>query len=1141
MRPFDLVNLYLHASNKQEARRLSDQLFSAVACAGEDAIFIGDWNATPEEEPAVGPLRSGGFHLADDVADPFQRQQPTRTNGRHIDYALHTSNLFPRDREQVAGPADHHLVVYSFDVFEDEPVFKVAPPRKLLAKEPVQSDVREQAFPQEAFDQALHLRQVQRAWDLLSDAAESLLKPEPGRKRSVIPRPTVPPKAPVKQDALQSMLERRLRRLHRRICEFQKGNAPWSLLRNIRDDIASLQNRCPELSEFRDVNEDLERAVVTCIQKEMEAAKQGRLDCWQASMDEDDQALIRWVKGADACNEPTDDDVRVPVHPQLKAEFFAGKWKQIWCPETLPDAHGVDPFLSWIPEGGFSCPRPSLTGLGLKHFATKTLGRAAGADGWLAEQWVLLPQAFFDALASLWELVLATSVLPKQWTHVRCVLIPKDVGFRPISVASLAWRVGMGAVLQQISSWIDEWAPVELTGGLVGRCASQAHESLHASLGQNVLYGAKLDIAKCFDHVHIAQSLRIWQRLGAPASIIAVLSSFYGSQVKTMEWQGVSAKESFSCKRGLLQGCPCSGALLAGLMATWVHHMKSQGASVQLSVFADDRTMWSSALNELQIAVRESEAMDQVFGFSLNNAKCEFFCKCSRSRAAALKAWSSSSQRRWPVCRTFKLLGVWYNTTKARRTPVCPQVCAMVKARLRRLRTATKNQGRKRHLVRSLVISLFAHTGAWTTVSKQVQSKWRTAVETAIMGRLHSHRSRFLAWAAYLGPDCDPEFALDCKVMQHELWRLRRDLSVISQVSELRSLSRAPSRQRSARFTEVLNKWRWQPLSEMQYGTPCVVVDLLFDGAQTVKAAMRAGWELCLWANEPRAGQVDPAKAPVLKQHCAWLKSVGAVSRDPDGFTRHHITWHCPCVQVDSDRPALPTCKSEERLLLKCLPRAPRPPCRGDTDHDVCEQLLSLLRQARSSDARKVLVATDGSSRALSGQKRASWSCASGDRFSAFVLPGLDQHSHAAEAWAVLKVLQAAQATQTAVCVLCDCLSVVRNAVRVRRGGPLPAGSPGLWKEIALTSPASEIVWIPAHDRHPEWTPPFDGDPDECRALNRVADREAQSTAAAAVRSLKPWQAMQHAAAMWSQAALLRQRDALKWLELLVRPSSPDA
>ena len=84
-------------------------------------------------------------------------------------------------------------------------------------------------------------------------------------------------------------------------------------------------------------------------------------------------------------------------------------------------------------------------------------------------------------------------------------------------------------------------------------------------------------------------------------------------------------------------------------MATWVHHMKSQGASVQLSVFADDRTLWSSVLNELANVVHESEAGDQVFGFSLNNARGDFFCKCSRSRATALKAWSCSSQRRWPV------------------------------------------------------------------------------------------------------------------------------------------------------------------------------------------------------------------------------------------------------------------------------------------------------------------------------------------------------------------------------------------------------------------------------------------------------------------------------------------------------------
>ena len=112
------------------------------------------------------------------------------------------------------------------------------------------------------------------------------------------------------------------------------------------------------------------------------------------------------------------------------------------------------------------------------------------------------------------------------------------------------------------------------------------------------------------------------------------------------------------------------------------------------------------------------------------------------------------------------------------------------------------------------------------------------------------------------------------------------------------------------------------------------------------------------------------------------------------------------------------------------------------------------------------------------------------------MLPGLDQHSHAAEAWAVLKVLQAAQTVGFPVCVFCDCLSVVRNAVRARRGGPLPVGSPGLWKEIAVTSPASEITWIPAHDRHPDWVPPFQADTEGLCALNRIVDREAPGSAA---------------------------------------------
>ena len=86
-RPFNLVNRYLHASDRASAVQLADSLFRLLHQSGEDCLFIGDWNNTPEQQPAVGPLQNGSLHAADDVAGSSCVTIPTRTDGRHIDYA----------------------------------------------------------------------------------------------------------------------------------------------------------------------------------------------------------------------------------------------------------------------------------------------------------------------------------------------------------------------------------------------------------------------------------------------------------------------------------------------------------------------------------------------------------------------------------------------------------------------------------------------------------------------------------------------------------------------------------------------------------------------------------------------------------------------------------------------------------------------------------------------------------------------------------------------------------------------------------------------------------------------------------------------------------------------------------------------
>ena len=199
-----------------------------------------DWNRTPEEEPALAPLRSGQLHLADAVGGLEAQVTPTRLGqaARHIDNALHSMRIVPIARSQERGVADHTLIAYDFQVGELEPFYQVAPRRQLQVNEEVEDQTLNSAFDADLYDRLLSQDQIQEAWNMLSDCAEELLLPKPGRKRSTIPQPVQAAQRPVQADCLQSMLERRLRRALRRVLESHKPQAPLCLSRKISRDLA---------------------------------------------------------------------------------------------------------------------------------------------------------------------------------------------------------------------------------------------------------------------------------------------------------------------------------------------------------------------------------------------------------------------------------------------------------------------------------------------------------------------------------------------------------------------------------------------------------------------------------------------------------------------------------------------------------------------------------------------------------------------------------------------------------------------------------------------------------------------------------------------------------------------------------------
>lgn len=131
---------------------------------------------------------------------------------------------------------------------------------------------------------------------------------------------------------------------------------------------------------------------------------------------------------------------------------------------------------------------------------------------------------------------------------MRCVLIPKQDGsLRPISVTSIAWRVGVSAVLQHLQEWMDLWLPPYLLGGLKARGVREAHELLHHDVlsainSDRFLTGAKLDVRKCFDSVLPCQVLTIWQHLGAPMEVVRLLDHFYQFSLRRFETKDAVAR-----------------------------------------------------------------------------------------------------------------------------------------------------------------------------------------------------------------------------------------------------------------------------------------------------------------------------------------------------------------------------------------------------------------------------------------------------------------------------------------------------------------------------------------------------------------------------------------------------------------------
>ena len=1156
-RPMMVVNVYIHANDREAGTTLIEALFEYLAGLGEDYVVLGDYNREMGEHPVSTMLAAGLVYPLYEGPIPAEPRGTHRGlkgyTGRYIDFGLGSPAVLGRARGQLLGPADHDLVYYDIDVACRDQPWRWAP-RAPLQTQRVQWDEQWRAAAP-AFRAAVAQHDAAAAWGVLSDAAEAALT-DPGEegkgarasnrrgaKRAATARPQQRDPHSAKAPAFQTLLERRLRRLVRRVEELQKPGNHTELETKTTASIKELASVLPSLHEYPGHGQAGCAFLQELAQGEADRASRARIAKWREDLQLDLARMARWVAGPGP-------ESTTPIHafgddpdPTAMATAAAASWGDMWNRASKPDASELEALLQGLTPPSACTVRLQVTAMALQKRAGAARRKAAGLDDWTAEQWSALPLDFFQAMADVWNLVLGGAAMPPAWAQVRIALIPKEGGdWRPLAIATLAWRLGVSELIHQTSAWVESWMPDELFGGIGGRGIDQIHERLaeelaSAKYGDQPLAGYKADIRKCFDGVAPDIALMALHWVGAPSELVQVLTDFYSRQQRWLSVRGSFAPGAVPHKASILQGCPASPLLLNTCMAVWLWTLRHRGQlSTSVAVYLDDRTVWArgpAAAQDVVAFATAVEPVDAALGFKTHQGKLESFATTPRLRSELGRSETKVGRPK----DTFKLLGLQYAMGKTRACYPDQELLKVTKARCKRIRLAGAALAHRAMLVSLLVISTFSWLAPWVHFRKATVQKWAGQVEMAIWGGTSAPgRSAAVFWSGLARIWRHPEVAV-CKAALLREWK------------------RPAAGRVAPRTSQAFQDIGWTMAGET-WTTHRGTIDKGTVSTTFLEHLIHDAWQRHLWRRDTKTSaqlqdDVSPcfeAGRKLARRDYYWRKVVIGAAADGRTLkrlgqqipcrcgepepTRHHLTFQCPAAPwLDSMRTA------EERRTLTPLIPAPVPTIEAE-DEEVGVRLLAQALSSIEDDV--VYVASDGSCVAKAGSElvqKAFWGVAvhGGPHFGGQVAT-LEQTPAAAERAGLAVVFKAAQRAGKRVRLFVDnraaCLRVWRGQQRNDWSGDLRA----YWAGIALCEKGVEVAWIPSHGKKADWTSPEGWIvEEEARKLNDRADLAANHAARA-------WRPMfqrlcedRQQGIAWADRVILKQHATTKGYQAVLR------
>ena len=325
--------------------------------------------------------------------------------------------------------------------------------------------------------------------------------------------------------------------------------------------------------------------------------------------------------------------------PQCLDAALRQAWGEVYQGSPSSEQQLFADFCQRYAEHLHIAPEWELPPISEKHFAAKLrrLGnRVPGIDGWRYKEFARLSPKARHFLLALLQAVEQGSPWPQQLLLSKAAFVSKEgaephvaqspLGYRILSILPTLYRVWGSIKAHQLRDWAKTWDPGGIFSGVPAKGAADAAyltglEAESARLAQDFHCLGAADIYKCHDQASRHFLIALATLGGLPHCIGRAYLNYHDHATVANDL-GLALGTPYHKPRGIPQGCPFSGMLIACATRVWVLHMRALGARPR--ALADDWLVSVSGQDEQEVVATFKEAFGATFQFikAMGGAAC---------------------------------------------------------------------------------------------------------------------------------------------------------------------------------------------------------------------------------------------------------------------------------------------------------------------------------------------------------------------------------------------------------------------------------------------------------------------------------------------------------------------------------------